>query len=119
MSRYTLLFLLNLPFILAALLGITVSYKLNKISRRRYASYLIFWLVLLAGLALASPIYNYLFTRELTQTEPLSLFDVMQITGIVSVLYIATRTRARVDSLERRVNDLHQELSIRMSKSDN
>ncbi len=118
MSRYVLLFLLNLPFILAALLNVTVSYKLRKISKRRYFFYVTFWLAILASLGLASPIYNYLFTRELTQTEPLSLFDVMQITGIVVVLYIASRTRARVDSLERRVNDLHQELSIVLSRKE-
>ena len=116
MSRYLLLFLLNTPFIIAALLSATVSFKLKKISLRRYAFYLVFWSSLLAGLALASPIYDFLFSRELTTTEPLSLFDVVQITAIVGVLYLAGRTRARVDTLERRVNDLHQELSIKLSK---
>ncbi len=118
MSRYLLLFLLNTPFILAALLNSTVSYKMRKISKRRYVFYLSFWSALLAGLALASPIYNFLFTRELTQTEPLSLFDVVQITAIVAVMYIAAKTRSRVDSLERRVNDLHQELSIQLSNKN-
>lgn len=76
------------------------------------------WLIVVAGLALAQPLYEWLFSNKLTQTEPLSLFDVVQITGIVLVLYIANRTRARVETLEKRLQDLHQELSVRLSKND-
>lgn len=115
MSRYLLLFLLNAPFIIAALLNVTVSYKLKRISRSKYVFYVLFWTTILAGIALTYPIYNFLFTRDLTQTEPLSLFDVVQITAIISVLYLASRTRAKLELMERRMNDLHQELSIQIS----
>lgn len=116
MSRYLLLFLLNLPFILAALLSATTQYKLRRTSKQRFVAQLILWSVVLISLISAKPIYDWLFTNNLTQTEPLSLFDVVQITAIVIVYYIANRTRAKVETLERRVQDLHQELSIRLSK---
>ena len=116
MSRYLLLFLLNFPFVLAAMLSGFTQYKLNKISRRRMLIQLFMWLIILAGLALAAPIYSWLFKNKLTDTEPLSLFDVIQITGIVITFYIANRTRAKLEVLERRLNDLHQELSIILSK---
>lgn len=116
MSRYTLLLLLNLPFILAAILGAITKYKLGKSSRRRMVAQLIIWLTVLVGVILAEPIYNYLFTNNLTATEPLSLFDVIQITSIVIVFYIANGTRSKTEALERRLQDLHQELSIRLSK---
>lgn len=115
MSRYLLLFLLNLPFILAALLGAITRYKLGKSTKRRMATQITLWLIILAGLASAEPLYTWLYSNNLTNTEPLSLFDVIQITAIVITFYIANRTRAQLELTERRLNDLHQELSIKLS----
>ena len=116
MSRYLLLVLINLPLILIGLLNATVSYKLNKISKKHYIFRLILWLGILAGLVFAEPIYNFLFAKGLTQTEPLSLFDVIQITGIIIVFFIASQAYARSNTLEKQLRDLHQEMSIRTSK---
>lgn len=118
MSRYTILLLLNTPFVLAGLLNATVAYKLGRTSIRRFIVQVITWAIVFIGLALAETIYEFLFSNNLTRTEPLSLFDVIQITGIVAVLYIANRTRSKVEVLERRVQDLHQELSIRLSDNN-
>jgi len=115
MSRYLILLILTAPFILAALLNALVAYKLHKISRKRYLMQTLAWIIILAGISLANPIYGYLFSNNLTTTEPLSLFDVIQITGIVAVLFIANRARAKIETLERRLQDLHQELSIQLS----
>lgn len=115
MSRYLLLLLLNIPFILAGITSAVVNYKLGHSTRTTFLLRITLWTAILSGLFLAEPIYIYLFSNELTQTEPLSLFDVVQITAIVFVLYIASRARSKVDTLERRVQDLHQELSIRLS----
>lgn len=102
--------------VLTALLSALVEYKTNKISRGSFIKQIVIWLIILTGLACAQPIYEFLFNEGLTQTEPLSLFDVIQITGIVYVLFMANRSRIKVETLERRVQDLHQELSIRMSE---
>lgn len=118
MSRYTILLILNTPFIIAGLLNAIVNFKLSKISRARLIFNIILWLAVFAGLASAQPIYQFLFSNNLTQTEPLSLFDVIQITGIVVVFFMANRARLKLEILERRVQDLHQELSIRLSKTD-
>ncbi|HMI09800.1 MAG TPA: hypothetical protein VK497_05400 [Candidatus Saccharimonadales bacterium] len=116
MSRYFLLLLLNLPFIIAAVLSAVTHYKLGRSSRRRLTVQVIIWVTVLIALASAEPIYTWLFSNELTTTEPLSLFDVVQITAIVVTFYIANRTRLKTQFLERRLQDLHQELSIRLSK---
>lgn len=116
MSRYLLLIILNMPFIIAGILSATVNYKLKRISTRTLILRVTLWTVVFIGLILAEPIYNYLFSNGLTQTEPLSLFDVIQITALVFVLYVSTRTRAKLDRLEKRVQDLCQELSIKLSK---
>jgi hypothetical protein len=116
MSRYLLLFLLNLPFVLIGLLSAITSYKMKTSSKRRLVTQVIIWLILLVGLAIAEPLYSWLFSNNLTATEPLSLFDVVQITAIVIIFYIANRARAKLDATEKRLQDLHQELSIKMSK---
>ncbi len=115
MSRYLLLFIINLPFIFMAILGAVTQYKLHRSTRQKMIARVSLWLIVAVALALTQPIYDWLFSHRLTQTEPLSLFDVVEITGIVLVFYIANRTRAKVEVLEKRLQDLHQELSIKLS----
>lgn len=118
MSRYLILLLLNLPFIILAIVGAITQYKLGRSSRKRLIAQTLFWLIILIGLASSESIYNWLFQNKLTTTEPLSLFDVIQITAIVIVFYIANRSYTKIETLEKRVQDLHQELSIQLSSSD-
>ena len=118
MSRYLLLIIFNLPFIIAGLASSVVAYKLNKISKKKYIFRCLLWTAILVALIFADPLYKFLFSNNLTQTEPLSLFDVIQITGIIIVLFIANQAYYRVALLEKRVQDLHQELSIRLSDSN-
>jgi hypothetical protein len=115
MSRYLLLLLLNLPFVMMAILSAITQYKLKRISRKKMSIRVILWLIVIIGLALAQPLYEWLLSRNLTDTEPLSLFDVIQITAIVVLFYITNRLRAKVEVLEKRTQDLHQEISIRLS----
>lgn len=115
MSRYLLLLLLNLPLILLSILGAVTKYKLKRSSSRRLFLQVAFWATIFIGLLSAEFIYNWLFQNKLTQTEPLSLFDVIQITAIVCVLYMTNRAHSKIELLEKRVQDLHQELSIKLS----
>jgi hypothetical protein len=96
-------------------LDAVVSYKLNRSSHRRFIFRILVWTIIFCGLIFMEPIYNFLFSNQLTKTEPLSLFDVIQITGIIFTFFIANQAYARVDVLERRIQDLHQELSIQLS----
>lgn len=116
MSRYLLLLVLNTPFVIAAIVSALTQYKLGHSSKRRFVSQTVLWLLVIIGLSLAQPIYAWLFTNNLTQTEPLSLFDVVQITAIVIVFYVANRNRIKIENLEQRLRSLHQELSIKLSE---
>lgn len=116
MSRYVLLLLLNAPFIVAALLSTLTRYKLKKVTSRRALVESLLWTIILTGLIVAEPLYEWLYSNELTQTEPLSLFDVIQITAIVVTFYVANRTRVKLEETEQRLNHMHQELSIKLSK---
>lgn len=118
MSRYLILLLVNLPLIIVAFLSALVDYKMGKLTRKKYFVQLALWLIILVGIASSHFIYSFLFSHQLTQTEPLSLFDVIQITGVIIVLFMANRSRIKLEGLERRVQDLHQELSIRLSEDE-
>jgi hypothetical protein len=115
-SRYLILLILTTPFVLVALLNVLVDYKTKKISRKKFSMYTASWLVIFTGLLLAQPIYTFLFSKHLTATEPLSLFDVIQITGIVFLLFVVSRAHAKHEALEQHVRNLHQELSILLSE---
>lgn len=116
MSRYLLLVLINLPVILAGIISITVKFKTKKISKTRFIMRTILWIFILALLCLAYPIYTFLVGRDLTVSEPLSLFDVLQLTGIIYLLAICFSLQSRIEKQERRLQDLHQELSIKLSE---
>jgi len=116
MSRYFLLFILNLPFVIVAVVGIVTRFKLGQTSQRRFVVQLTIWLTILAGLTVIHPLYTYLFDNHLTESEPLSIFDVVQITAIVMLFYLVNQARTRLEYLEHRVNALHKELSIQLAE---
>lgn len=80
---------------LAALLNIFINYKLGKSSKRSSVLRTFFWAIILLGLAFAQTSIRFSFSHKLTESEPLSLFDVVQITAIIIVFYVANRSRAK------------------------
>lgn len=116
MSRYVLLFLLNIPFVLLGLLNCIVSYKLKNISRRKFVFQVMLLFIVGFGLVFASSLYSYLFNHNLTVSEPLSLFDVVQITAIIYLLFAYAKVQMKSEKIEQRVERLHQEISIKLSE---
>ena len=113
--RYIVLVLLNVPIILAALINIVTQYKLRKVSPARFRHQLIIWLILMIVLIGSFPLYNISIGHPPLDSSELSLFDILQTTAIILLFYIVNNQRQRIDQNERRLRDLHQELSIRLS----
>lgn len=113
--RYLILVLLNVPIILAALINIITQYKLRKVSTARFRHQLIIWMVIMVVLIGSFPLYNISIGHPPLDSSELSLFDILQTTAIILLFYIANNQRQRIDQNERRLRDLHQELSIRLS----
>ena len=105
MSRNTILLILNLPFIVAAVLSVITQYNIGRSTKKRLFTQLIMWGIVLIGLTMAEPLYNWLFANGLTKTDSLSLFDVIQITAIVLLFYVTNRSRSKLETLERRLQD--------------
>lgn len=88
---------------------------MKKITKKRAFIQLSMWAAILIGIIIADPLYSWLFSHNLTQTNPLSLFDVVEIVIIIFLLYITNGLTIRLETTEKRLNDIHQELSIRLS----
>lgn len=113
--RYIILVLLNLPIILLALLNIVTKYKMKRVSRRHFVKQLILWIAVLVVIIGSFPIYNLIIGRPVLDSINLSIFDIAQTTVIVFLFYVINDQRQKVEQTERRLRDLHQELSIRLS----
>lgn len=114
--RYIILVLLNTPIILAVLINIITQYKLKKISKNRLKHQLLIWLFALIIIIGSFPVYNLTMSKDLFDSSELSLFDIVEITTIVFLLSIANSQRQRIDQNEQRLRELHQALSIKLSK---
>lgn len=114
--RYIILVLLNTPIILLALVNLVTKYKLDKISKYKFRSQFVIWLVLLIVLIGSFPVYNILSGRAPLDAHELSLFDIVQTTAIILLIYVINSQRQKSEQLEHRVRNLHQELSIKLSE---
>lgn len=115
MDKYTLLVILNLPFVLFGLLKAYIAYKKGSLSQSSTALRVGFWLTIALGLFLARYIYEFLYSRGLTDSQPLSIADVVLVTGVVFCLFLNLRTYSKLELMERRFNTLHEKLSVKFS----
>jgi len=113
--RYIILVVLNLPIILLALLNIITQYKMKRMSKRRFIKQLILWVATLTIIAGSYPLYNLIIGRPSLDSIDLSVFDIVQTTAIIFLFYIINKQRQKSEQNERRLRDLHQELSIKLS----
>ena len=116
--RYIILLLLNLPIILLALINFITKYKTSKITKERFKFQVALWVIILVILVASFPIYNILSGNHPLESSDLSFFDIIQTTAIIFLVYIANSQRKRIESADKRLRDLHQELSIKISSTD-
>lgn len=117
--RYIILILLNVPIIMLALVNIVTDYKLKKISVNRFRNQIFLWILILIVVIGSFPVYNILVGRPPLDSSELSLFDIVQTTIIIFLLYAINSQRQRIEQNEQRLKKLHQEISIRLSEKNN
>lgn len=113
--RYIVLLLLNLPIALLALANIVTQFKMKKMSKNRFRKQIGLWVVIITVIVGSFPVYNTFAGNPILDSSELSLFDIAQTTIIVFLIYIANAQRLKLDRTERRLRDLHQEVSILLS----
>lgn len=114
--RYVILLLLNLPIIFLALINIVTQYNLRRISTARFRRQLLLWLAILLALTCSFPAYNLFSSNPVLDSSELSLFDIVQTTAIVYMIYVLNNQRRKIEQNEKRLKDLHQEISIKLSE---
>lgn len=117
--RYIILILLNIPITMLALVNIVTDYKLKKISVNRFRNQIFLWILILIVVIGSFPVYNILVGRPPLDSSELSLFDIVQTTIIIFLLYAINSQRQRIEQNEQRLKKLHQEISIRLSEKNN
>ena len=115
--RYIILIILNLPIIFLALANIITDYKLKKVSINRFRNQIVLWVFILVVVIGSFPIYNIATGRPPLDSRELSLFDIVQTTVIIFLLYVVNSQRQRIDQGDMMMKELHRELSIRLSEN--
>jgi hypothetical protein len=118
MDKYTFLFLINIPFIIFGFLRAYGSYRSGSIKRLGVCLRVLFWSGLFFGLLFSKELYEFLVREQLTDSAPISIADVFEITGIIFIIFLIMRLYARQEQADRRFTKLHQELSILLSTKD-
>jgi cytochrome bd-type quinol oxidase subunit 2 len=112
MSKYLLLVLINVPLLLIGIVGAITSYKTKRISQRRCAAEIIFWLSVGAGVVFVEPLYNSLIRHNLTDSPPMSLFDIVLLTVVLLCLILIKQTNEKTTQLQKKFSRLHENLVI-------
>ncbi len=105
-----------MPFVLFGIFNALARYKNSSLGRLSLLTRLIFWLAIGAGIIFAQQIYDSLVHNDLTNSAPLSLADVVLVTGVSFCFFLCIRLYSRLDHAERRFNDLQEKLSIELSR---
>lgn len=116
--RYLILVIINLPIVFLAFLNIITQYKMKRIDKERFIHQTLLWLIISLVLILAFPIYNLANGRAIFSSVELSFFDIAEITSIVFLFYTVNNQIRKLNNTERRLRDLHQEMSIILSEPE-
>jgi len=114
--RFIILVILNTPVILLALFDIVTQYKMRKVSKTRFRHQLILWIGTLVVLIGSFPLYNLITGKPLLNSAELSVFDIVQTTVIIILVYVINRQRQKIEHTDRITRELHQEVSIKLSQ---
>ncbi len=113
MSKYAILVLINLPLILVGIISAITDYKASRtISRRKCIILVLFWLSVGAGLILVEPLYNALLRSDLTDSAPLSLFDVGVLTIVVFSLFFIIKMNQKIGVLNQKLSRIHERMAM-------
>lgn len=114
MSKYVLLVLINAPIMLIGIVRAITRYKTKpaRISKSKAIIEVLFWLAIGVGLSFVEPVYNTLIQHNLTDSPPMSLFDVAVLTLFVFALLLIVETNEELTALKRTVTRIHEKLAI-------
>jgi hypothetical protein len=112
MSRYVLLVIINIPLLVVGIVSALTHYNTRRISKKRCIAEVVFWVLVGIGLIFVEPVYNVLVRHNLTNSTPMSLFDMILLTLILFCLLFIKSTNERTASLQRKISRMHENIAI-------
>ncbi len=80
---------------------------------------MVIWSVILIVLLCSFPVYNYSIGQPFLASDKLDLLGIFQTTAIIYIVYVINNQRRKIEQNEHLIRDLHQELSIKLSRTPN
>jgi hypothetical protein len=111
-NKYALLVIINSPLIVFAVLMAVTSYKTGRSTKRRCTVLVVFWLLIGTGMLFVEPAYNLLVRANLTESPPLSVFDIILLTALIFLMLILVQLYDKLNNLSRKVSRLHENIAI-------
>jgi hypothetical protein len=112
-NKYNVLIYLTAPVLILFFFRIIDNYKRRRISFKSTAILLLFWLILTTGLIFNKYLFDFIRSSKLSDSTPLSLYDVVQISLIIFLIYIAFRHSFKIEELKNKITKLNQEIALR------
>lgn len=120
MNKYWLLIFINTPLVVTGIVRAITRFKTKpaRISRTKCIVEVLLWLAIGAGLFFMEPLFNTLINHNLTNSQPMSLFDVGLLTLFIFGLLLIIEANEEITALKRTVSRLHEEMVIRGAEDD-
>ena len=119
MSKYVLLVLINLPLLIIGVVSALTHYNTKRISKRRMIVEVAFWASIGIALVFAEPLYNALIENNLTDSQPMSLFDIALLTIVIFCLLLIKSSNERITQLHKKISRMHENLAISSADEEN
>jgi hypothetical protein len=118
-SKYALLVIINIPILLIGIIGAVTNYKTSRISRQRCITQVTMWLLIGVLFVFIEPIYNSLIRHHLTESAPMSIFDMLLLTGIVFCLLLVKQANEKIMEMNKKLARLHENQAIANARDGN
>lgn len=111
-TKYNLLIILSSPILMLFILRIYDNYKRKRISLRASILLGLFWMILLIGVLFNKYIFEIILRSKLSDSTPLSLYDMIQIVAIIFLIYVAFRQSFKIEDLREKITKINEEIAL-------
>jgi len=111
-TKYNLLIILSSPILMLFILRIYDNYKRKRISLRASILLGLFWMILLTGVLFNKLIFELILRSKLSDSTPLSLYDMIQIVAIIFLIYVAFRQSFKIEDLREKITKINEEIAL-------
>lgn len=111
-NKYNLLILFSSPILILFALRIYDNYKRRRISIRAASLLGIFCGILITGIFFNKYFFDQILKSKLSDSTPLSLYDMIQIVAIIFLIYVVFRQTFKIEELKNKITKINEEIAL-------